>query len=74
MAFCTKCGTQFEAGTTFCGNCGTTVAAGATPVSEGVCKFFLEEQHMKGIGCVIKVDEGGRRTVAAVDFDAAPGQ
>jgi len=45
-----------------------------TPVSEGVCKFFLEDQHMKGIRCVIKVDDSGRRTVAAVDFDAAPGQ
>jgi hypothetical protein len=30
MAFCTKCGTQFEAGTAFCGNCGTAVAAAAT--------------------------------------------
>ena len=48
----------------------------ATPVSEGVCKFFLEDQdrHMKGIVCVIKADEGGRRTVAAVEFNAAPGQ
>lgn len=27
MAFCTKCGAQFEAGTAFCGNCGTAVAA-----------------------------------------------
>lgn len=27
MAFCTKCGTQFEAGTAFCGNCGAAVAA-----------------------------------------------
>jgi hypothetical protein len=26
MAFCTKCGAQFEAGTAFCGNCGTAVA------------------------------------------------
>lgn len=48
----------------------------ATPVSEGVCKFFLEDKdrHMKSIVCVIKADEGGRRTVAAVEFDAAPGQ
>lgn len=30
MAFCTKCGTQFEAGTAFCSNCGTSVAAAAT--------------------------------------------
>lgn len=31
MAFCTKCGTQFEAGTAFCGNCGTAVAIAAIP-------------------------------------------
>jgi len=45
-----------------------------TPVSDGVCKFFLEDQHMKNIVCVMKADEGGRRTVAAVEFNAAPGQ
>jgi hypothetical protein len=31
MAFCTKCGTRFEAGTAFCGNCGSSVAVAATP-------------------------------------------
>jgi len=31
MAFCKKCGTQFEAGIVFCGNCGAAVAAIATP-------------------------------------------
>jgi hypothetical protein len=30
MAFCTKCGTQYEAGTAFCGDCGTSVATTAT--------------------------------------------
>jgi hypothetical protein len=30
MAFCTKCGTQFETGTAFCGDCGSSVAAAAT--------------------------------------------
>jgi hypothetical protein len=30
MAFCTKCGTQYEAGTAFCGDCGTPVAATST--------------------------------------------
>lgn len=30
MAFCTKCGTQYEAGTAFCGDCGTAFAATAT--------------------------------------------
>lgn len=30
MAFCTKCGTQYEAGTAFCGDCGASVAATAT--------------------------------------------
>lgn len=32
MAFCTKCGTQFEAGTAFCCNCGAALAAIATPL------------------------------------------
>jgi hypothetical protein len=32
MAFCTRCGTQFEAGTFFCGDCGSSVAAAATLV------------------------------------------
>lgn len=31
MAFCTKCGTQLDAGTAFCGNCGAAAAAIATP-------------------------------------------
>lgn len=31
MAFCTKCGMPFEAGTAFCGNCGAEVATAATP-------------------------------------------
>jgi hypothetical protein len=30
MAFCKKCGTQFEAGIAFCGNCGSSIAAAAT--------------------------------------------
>ena len=46
----------------------------ATPVSEGVCKFFFEDGHMKNIVCVMKADEGGQRTVAAVEFKAEPGQ
>lgn len=46
----------------------------ATPVSDGVCKFFFEDRHMKNIVCVMKADEGRRRTVAAVEFNAEPGQ
>jgi len=34
MAFCTKCGTRFEAGAAFCGNCGATLAATAKPGME----------------------------------------
>jgi hypothetical protein len=43
-------------------------------VSDGVCKFFFKNRHMSGIFCGIKVDETGRRTTAAVTFNAAPGQ
>jgi hypothetical protein len=46
----------------------------ATPASDGVCKFFFEDRHMKSIVCGMKADEGGRRTVAVVVFNAAPGQ
>ena len=45
-----------------------------TTVSEGYCKFFFENGHMKGMFCGMKVDETGRRTTAIVGFDAAPGQ
>ncbi|MGD0942413.1 MAG: zinc-ribbon domain-containing protein [Terracidiphilus sp.] len=34
MAFCTKCGTQFETGAAFCGNCGAAIAANAVPNME----------------------------------------
>jgi hypothetical protein len=46
----------------------------ATPVSDGECRFSFEDGHMKNIDCVMKADEDGRRTVAAVEFNAAPGQ
>lgn len=41
----------------------------ATPVADGVCKFSLEDRHMKKINCAMMVDTGGRKTVAEVDFD-----
>jgi hypothetical protein len=46
----------------------------ATAVSDGWCKLFFKEQQLSGIGCGMKVDETGRRTVAEVTFDASPGQ
>jgi hypothetical protein len=46
----------------------------ATTVSDGSCKFFFKNQQVSGIFCGMKVDETGRRTVAAVVFTATPGQ
>ena len=43
-------------------------------VSEGHCKFFFKKKHMSGIACGAPVDEGDRRTVPVVEFNAAPGQ
>ena len=46
----------------------------ATTVSDGTCKLFFKNQQLSGIGCGMKVDETGRRTVAIVTFDVTPGQ
>lgn len=46
----------------------------ATTVSDGWCKLFFKDQQLSGIGCGMKVDETGRRTVAVVVFNVAPGQ
>jgi len=46
----------------------------AASVSDGWCKFFFEARHMTNIVCGVKADEAGRRTVAVVVFNAAPGQ
>jgi hypothetical protein len=46
----------------------------ATTVSDGWCKLFFKSQQLSGIGCSMKVDETGRRTVAIVTFDVTPGQ
>jgi hypothetical protein len=46
----------------------------ATTVSEGSCELFFANQQLSGIGCGMKVDETGRRTVAIVVFNVAPGQ
>lgn len=46
----------------------------ATTASDGWCKLFFKNQQLSGIGCGIKVDETGRRTVAIVSFDVTPGQ
>jgi len=43
-------------------------------VSEGYCKFFFKNKHMSGIGCGAPVDEGDRRTVLVIEFNASPGQ
>lgn len=46
----------------------------AIAVSDGWCKLFFKGQQLSGIGCGMKVDETGRRTVAIVTFDVSPGQ
>ncbi len=46
----------------------------ATTVSDGTCKLFFKNRQLSGIGCGMKVDETGRRTVAIVTFDVTPGQ
>lgn len=33
MAFCTKCGTQLDAGAAFCGHCGAAIAAATSPAA-----------------------------------------
>jgi hypothetical protein len=45
-----------------------------TTVSDGACKFFFKNHHLSGIFCGMIIDETGRRTAAAVVFNAAPGQ
>lgn len=44
----------------------------ATPVVEGYCKFFFKAKDISGISCGAKIDEGDRRTVPVVSFDADP--
>lgn len=46
----------------------------AITVSDGWCKIFFNDQQLSGIGCGMKVDETGRRTVANVTFNVSPGQ
>ena len=46
----------------------------AMKVSDGWCKFFSKNRQMSDIVCGMKVDETGRRTTAAVVFNAAPAQ
>lgn len=48
--------------------------SGPTTVSGGICKFFFKGKHMSGVFCGANVDETGRRTVAFIAFDPAPGQ
>ncbi len=45
-----------------------------TTVSDGTCTLFFKDLQLSGIGCAMKVDETGRRTVAIVAFDVTPGQ
>jgi len=45
-----------------------------TRFDDANCKFFFKNRHMTGIFCGGRVDENGRRTVAVVVFNAAPGQ
>lgn len=44
----------------------------ATPATDGACKFFFERKEMTSIVCGAKIDEGNRRTVPVVAFDAFP--
>jgi hypothetical protein len=43
-------------------------------VTESNCKFFFKNKHMSGIFCGVKIDDGGRRTVASIVFKTNPGQ
>lgn len=45
-----------------------------TNVDDGACKFFFKNKHMEGIFCGAVVDQGDRRIVANIAFDADPGQ
>lgn len=40
-------------------------------VSDGMCQLFFKAGRITGIGCGMKVDETGERTVALVAFDVA---
>jgi hypothetical protein len=44
-----------------------------TYVDDGACKFFFSGRHMNGIFCGGKIDADGKRTVASIVFNAAPG-
>jgi hypothetical protein len=46
----------------------------ATTVDVGACKFFYAGARLTSMFCGAKIDEGGRRTVAAIGFDVAAGQ
>lgn len=48
MAFCTKCGTQFEVGTAFCGNCGAAVAATATATQDMKAPDIPQQEPASG--------------------------
>lgn len=57
MAFCTKCGNQFEVGAAFCGHCGTGVAATAIvqpslsmAAPQGRASDGITSEEMKFIG------------------------
>jgi len=39
-----------------------------TPVDDGACKFFFMNGRLTSLFCGAKIDEGGRRTVAAIGF------
>ncbi len=46
----------------------------AYPVEEGFCKLFFKKKHIDSMSCGAPVDEGDRRTVPVVVFQAKPGQ
>jgi hypothetical protein len=45
-----------------------------TKVSRGVCHFFVAQRKLSKLSCTATVNEGERRTIAAVSFDVSPGQ
>lgn len=44
------------------------------PVDQGHCKFFFKKRKLDGIACGAPIDQGERRTVPVVIFNAAKNQ
>jgi|GEM_PF-1234637 len=44
----------------------------SSAASDGACKFFYADGRLSGLACGAQIDEGDRRTVPIVAFEAAP--